>query len=815
MRRLISFLLLFISTSGFLMAQTATIGSGTTSSSTYTPYRGLWEDGKFQFLYLASELSAAGMGAGDEITACAFNVATVSSSQPYSGFTIRMAQTSQSEYLASNFVTSGFSTVYPATSYSVSSTGWNTHTFSSNFTWDGTSNVIVEVCFDNSGYTSSDAVYYSTTTNDKMCYNVEDYASGCSLSADARYSYRPNIRFTYTDAGGPPSNDDCSGAFSLNVGASCSYTQYSTTGATDSGELPAPGCANYMGGDMWFTVTVPASGNITIDTESGDISDAGLAVYSGSCGSLSLIECDDDGGASTMSMIELTGQTPGATLYVRFWEYGNDIDGTFGICAYEPPPSNDDCSGATPLTVGSSCSFETFSNATAGDSGELPSPTCSSYLGGDVWFSFVVPASGEVYIEFETGDITDGGASVYSGSCGSLTEVECDDDDDPATAMPYFHLTGLTPSETLYIRFWEYGNNNNGTFGICVHDAYVAPPANDECSGAISLTSGTTCSYTSGDIAGATGSSPATVCVGTADNDVWYSFEATAAEQTVTVDPSTSMNAVVEVFSGTCGSLTSLQCSNVGSDNVTETNSLSGLSIGQTYYIRVYDYDATDPLTTDFDICVIETPTGANCDNPELISSVPYTNTGMSTCGFGDDFDNSQITCTSYYMGGDDFVFEYTPSADEVINVALTNTSTYTGVFVLDGCPDTSPNCVAYNENSSGNPSLSGASLTAGQTYYIVVSTWPSPQCTDFDIAITTAVPPANDDCDGAIDIISGTTCSYTSGTIMNASASSPATACSGTANNDVWYSFVATSSYQTIEVDPSTSMDAAIEVLS
>lgn len=61
-----------------------------------------------------------------------------------------------------------------------------------------------------------------------------------------------------------------------------------------------------------------------------------MAIYSGPCGSLSLIECDDDdSGNSLISMIALTGQTPGATLWVRFWEYGNNNNGTFDICAYE------------------------------------------------------------------------------------------------------------------------------------------------------------------------------------------------------------------------------------------------------------------------------------------------------------------------------------------------------------------------------------------------------------------------------------------------------------------------------------------------
>jgi hypothetical protein len=34
--------------------------------------------------------------------------------------------------------------------------------------------------------------------------------------------------------------------------------------------------------------------------------------------------------------------------------------------------------------------------------------------------------------------------------------------------MPLISQSGLTPGSTVYIRFWEYGNNNNGTFALCV-----------------------------------------------------------------------------------------------------------------------------------------------------------------------------------------------------------------------------------------------------------------------------------------------------------------------------------------------------------
>lgn len=130
---------------------------------------------------------------------------------------------------------------------------------------------------------------------------------------------------------------------------------------------------------------------------------------------------------------------------------------------------------------------------------------------------------------------------------------------------------------------------------------------------------------------------------------------------------------------------------------------------------------------------------GSTCSNPVTIGSLPYNQTGQTTFGFGDDYSSSNA-CSSSYMNGDDFVYEYTPTANETVNVTLSNTGSYVGVFITDGCPNTGT-CVDFNTNSSGNPSLTGVSLTAGNTYYIIISTWPAPQSTAFDINIVALAP--------------------------------------------------------------------------
>jgi hypothetical protein len=60
------------------------------------------------------------------------------------------------------------------------------------------------------------------------------------------------------------------------------------------------------------------------------------------------------------------------------------------------------------------------------------------------------------------------GMAVYSGSCSSLNYIGCyANGSSYSQYMPKAVLTGLTPNSTLWIRLWEYNNNNFGTFSIC------------------------------------------------------------------------------------------------------------------------------------------------------------------------------------------------------------------------------------------------------------------------------------------------------------------------------------------------------------
>ena len=173
-----------------------------------------------------------------------------------------------------------------------------------------------------------------------------------------------------------------------------------------------------------------------------------------------------------------------------------------------------------------------------------------------------------------------------------------------------------------------------------------------------------------------------------------------------------------------------------GTVSTTPSLDLTSLTPGETYDIYVQtNCSGSDSVfvTTTWS----QPNLGDTCEAPIVIASVPY-NTTDDTANYGDDYENGSSSCSSYYMSGDDVVYSFTPSSDGSFNIALTNIgSTYSGIHVLDGCPDSSPNCIGFDGDSTTNDRIFDVTLTGGTTYYIVISTWATPQSTTYTLDIT------------------------------------------------------------------------------
>lgn len=130
-------------------ASNATYNVGTLAYTvSNAPFDARQQRQRSQFLYKAAELTSAGIPAGD-ITALQLYIYTKASTRPYTSMSIKMGQTS-TDYLVDGSLTviSPMTTVYSSASYSTTA-GWNSFTLSTPFTWDGSSNVAVEICYDN------------------------------------------------------------------------------------------------------------------------------------------------------------------------------------------------------------------------------------------------------------------------------------------------------------------------------------------------------------------------------------------------------------------------------------------------------------------------------------------------------------------------------------------------------------------------------------------------------------------------------------------------------------------------------------------
>jgi len=138
------------------------------------------------------------------------------------------------------------------------------------------------------------------------------------------------------------------------------------------------------------------------------------------------------------------------------------------ISANPPPANNDPCS-ATELNVGNACSPQYFSNKGAYSTTDLGNAPCHTFFGGDVWFTLLVPASGQVKIETFPGTLTYAILDIFSSSNCTITSSERIQCEDGAGSMPTVTLTGRTPGERIYIRL--FGDQaKSGTFGICATD---------------------------------------------------------------------------------------------------------------------------------------------------------------------------------------------------------------------------------------------------------------------------------------------------------------------------------------------------------
>lgn len=156
----------FIVYDSVIAFDSATVAGGS-SSVLNNGAMGNAPNAKTQLLFTAQELSAAGLTAGD-ITGLRLNVATVGSG--LDNMEVRLKHSSLSALALNTFESGGFTSCYKANTQ-FSGTGWQSLAFTNPFTWDGVSNVSVELCYSNKTPGTNNQLEAGATTGPMMTYN--------------------------------------------------------------------------------------------------------------------------------------------------------------------------------------------------------------------------------------------------------------------------------------------------------------------------------------------------------------------------------------------------------------------------------------------------------------------------------------------------------------------------------------------------------------------------------------------------------------------------------------------------------------------
>ncbi len=633
-----------------------------------------------------------------------------------------------------------------------------------------------------------------------------------------------------------PSNDDCANATSLTPlvpSASCGGTAGFTSGATQQAAIPAVcGAANTTNDDVWYTFTTTASSHVITVAPTATM-DVVFQVYSTNpCGGAGTsVNCVNVNGASGTETLTMTGLGIGVQYWIRVYDAGTGIpaSSTFTICI-QTPPVNDNCATATVLTPSGSCVPVTGDVNVATPSGVPTSAGCAgSNPDDDVWYSFV--ASGTSHTVTVTGlGSFDTGFEVFLGPCGSLTSMVCVAPGS-APGSTQTIVIATTPGSTYYVRVYDYnvGAPGTTTFTICILNP---PPPNDDCAGAIALTSLTsTCvagsNEQTGDVSGATQSAVAT-CGGIANDDVWYSFTTTATNLQNYVVTSTGVGVfdpVLQVYSGTCAALVSIACVNATGGGGTETTTLTTgvqLTANTTYWIRVYDAGAGYPVNTTFTVCVTIPPINDNCSGAIALTPLTTNCINNSNQQTGTDLGATQTLAGCSGNANDDvwYTFTTTATANQAYVITGVGNGTFDPVVQVfsTSCGGTSLSCL----NATGAGGTETVTLTAGVQLTINTQYWIRvydagagyPGNTTFTICVTIPTPPpANDPCSNATPLNASYTCTPTAGTVGGATPDGYANTCGGTPSDDVWYSFWPNSTTATVTITGSAGFNPVIEV--
>ncbi len=586
---------------------------------------------------------------------------------------------------------------------------------------------------------------------------VSDQCSTNSIAAIIGHRSTRSCLATASFPTDPPLNDSCALAMPVGPGA----IAFSTANATSDG----PAACATMGPDVWYSYTAPADGTVTVST-CGSSLDSVLVAYSGGCGALVQVACNDDSNScaagSRQSMISFP-VARGAIYLIRMAGFNGAVGSGILTLAYAgcSPPANDTCAAATPVGEGSFA----FTTICAGTDGWVDNAAgCAAFgysqTGSDVWFLYTPTCEGTA-VASTCGSAYDTKLAVYLACpVGPYQALACDDDSCGLQSSVAF---AAAPGNSYYIRVGGY-NAAQGPGVLSITNAGCPPAINDSCLNAVDVSAG---GVYSGNLLGATLDGTATCGSSAGNPDVWYRFttcgpcilnvSTCGTHDLGGVDAGT--DTALAIFDS-CGG-TQLACNDDALDGACGAADLGNfrdsllafpLGAGQTVLIRVSKYAATP--AGPFVIKVSSTPANDSCASSQAVAagSHPFCTLGATDSGISE-------ACLAQGQVFKDVWFSFVAPYGAPVRVSTCDPGTAfdtTLAVYAGGCPTGDDSALACDDDdpacsSSGLNSSALFHAVPGQSYLFRVGAYSASTPSGSGVLLVTAYCPADlDDGTGA-----------------------------------------------------------------
>lgn len=339
-------------------------------------------------------------------------------------------------------------------------------------------------------------------------------------------------------------NNYCEGATEVVVqSSSCNIPVGIPASYTNEGAALTGACAGLTSfKDAWIRVNNVNGLGLSVEYTSTN-QNAAMAIYQGDCKALTQIACVNDLTGAGTETIDFFPATNG-NYFIRIMnvESNSELLGSFCIRTQAQAPAGDLCKNGTALTVGVAATPFNITNSFRNVE-SLGVAGCTNDLATlDGWRNFTAN-SNYTSVSYQNTN-KNSAITVYTGTCGALTEVACLDDV-PATGTEVLNL-GTTIGTTYYVRIINALDNNSMNGNIRVFNTPAFTPTNLIASNIIST-------------------------------DFTLTWDPVINADSYRIDVATTVNFVAGTFVGTYNNLT----------EATNTLNITGLTAGTTYYCRV------------------------------------------------------------------------------------------------------------------------------------------------------------------------------------------------------------------------------------